>query len=138
MFSMKHAKEYCYSRRIGCSALQGYPQQYVPSTHLYIWVDTKWSKVPCLRKQRDRRGLNHGPQDPECEVLTARQQTPPQNFLLEKISKSKISNPKKNLLSSPSLEIRSTPSPWELDVIISKVFGITTEEQYRMCHLILQ
>ena len=39
---------------------------------------TKWSKVPCLRKQRDGRGLNPGPPDPEFEVLTIRPHTPPQ------------------------------------------------------------
>ena len=33
-----------------------------------------WSKVPCLRKQRDGRG----PPDPEFEVLTARPHTPSQ------------------------------------------------------------
>ena len=34
---------------------------------------TKWSKVPCLWKQRDRRGLKPGPPDPgfELEVLTS-------------------------------------------------------------------
>ena len=50
------------------------------------WRDTKWSKVPSLRKQRDGRGLNPGPPDPEFEaltradnlVLTARQHKPPQ------------------------------------------------------------
>ena len=40
---------------------------YTPS-----WRETKWSKVPCQRKQLDGRGLNPGPPDPEFEVLTAR------------------------------------------------------------------
>ena len=41
------------------------------------WRETKWSKVPCLRKQRDGRGLNPGPPDPEFEVLTTRPHSPP-------------------------------------------------------------
>ena len=41
------------------SLLQVYTQQYVPSAHL-----KQWTKVPCLRKQCDRRGLNPGPPDP--------------------------------------------------------------------------
>ena len=41
------------------------------------WRETKWSKVPCLRKQRDGWGLNPGPPDPEFEVLTTRPHTPP-------------------------------------------------------------
>ena len=40
------------------------------------WWETKWSKVPCLRKQRDGRGLYPGPPDLEFEVLTARPHTP--------------------------------------------------------------
>ena len=40
---------------------------YTPS-----WRETKWSKVPCQRKQLHGRGLNPGPPDPEFEVLTAR------------------------------------------------------------------
>ena len=40
------------------------PQQYVASTHLYMytWVKRdKWSKVPCLRKQHYGPGLNPRP-----------------------------------------------------------------------------
>ena len=40
------------------------PQQYVASTHFYMyaWVKRdKWSKVPCLRKQHYRKGLNPRP-----------------------------------------------------------------------------
>ena len=37
---------------------------------------TKWSKVPCLRKQCDRQGLNYGPPDLEFEVLTTQPLTP--------------------------------------------------------------
>ena len=43
------------------------------------WRETKWSKVPCLRKQRDGRALNTGPPDPE--VLTARPHTPPRTTI---------------------------------------------------------
>ena len=51
--SMKHAQEYCYSPLDGMLAhCRVTPQQYVAGTHLYTWV--KWSKVPCLRKQRER------------------------------------------------------------------------------------
>ena len=41
------------------------------------WRETKWSKVSCLRKQRDWQGLNPGPPDPEFKVLTTQTQTPP-------------------------------------------------------------
>ena len=41
------------------------------------WRETKWSKAPCLRKQRDGRGVNPGTPDLEFEVLTARPHTPP-------------------------------------------------------------
>ena len=45
-------------------------QQNVAGTHLYTGRrETEWSKVPCLRKQRDWRGLNLVPLDPEFEVL---------------------------------------------------------------------
>ena len=36
------------------------------------WRETKSSKAPCLRKQREGRGLNPGPPDPVFEVLTTR------------------------------------------------------------------
>ena len=56
------------------------PQQYVTSTQLYTWMKRdKVSKVPCLRKQRDGRGLNPGPPDREFEVLTTRPHTPPKS-----------------------------------------------------------
>ena len=35
--------------------------------------------LACLRKQRDGRGLNPGPPDPEFEFLTARPHKPPPN-----------------------------------------------------------
>ena len=41
------------------------------------WRATKWIKVPCLRNQFDRRGLNPGPPDPEFKVLTVLSDTPP-------------------------------------------------------------
>ena len=54
------------------------PQQYVAGTHYTSGRrETKWSKIPCLRNQRDGRGLNPGPPDPEFEVLTAQSHTPP-------------------------------------------------------------
>ena len=54
------------------------PQQYVAGTHYTPGrTETKWSKIPCLRNQRDGRGLNPGPPDPEFEVLTAQSHTPP-------------------------------------------------------------
>ena len=54
-------------------------QQYVAGTHYTSGrrETTKWSKIPCLRNQRDGRGLNPGPPDPEFEVLTAQSHTPP-------------------------------------------------------------
>ena len=56
------------------------PKQYVTGTHLYTWMKRdKVSKVPCLRKQRDGRGLNPGPPDREFEVLTTRPHTPPKS-----------------------------------------------------------
>ena len=39
---------------------------------------TRWRKIPCLRKQRDGRGLNPGLPDPEFKVLTAWPHTPTQ------------------------------------------------------------
>ena len=47
-----------------------YPCNYTP-----WWRETKWSKVPWLRKQRDGRGLYPGPPNMEFEVLTARPHT---------------------------------------------------------------
>ena len=41
-------------RRVTSSSMSPVPI-YTPG-----WRGTKWSKVPCLRKQRDERGLNHG------------------------------------------------------------------------------
>ena len=50
---------------LNASPSQSYPQQNVAGTHL------KCSKVPCVKKQHDWRGLNPGPPDPGFEVLTA-------------------------------------------------------------------
>ena len=45
-------------------------QQSVAGTHLYTCMgEERQSKVPCLRKQRDRPGLNPRPPDPEFEVF---------------------------------------------------------------------
>ena len=53
------------------------PQQYVAGTHYTSGRrETKWSKIPCRRKQRDGRGVNPEPPDPEFEELTARPHTP--------------------------------------------------------------
>ena len=61
------------------SPSQGYPpavcRQY-PCIYTREWRETKWSKVPRIRKQRDGRGLNPGPPHPEFEVLTAQPHTP--------------------------------------------------------------
>ena len=43
--------------------------------------ETKGSKVPCLRKQLDGRGLNPRSPDPEFEVLTTQPLMPPLNLL---------------------------------------------------------
>ena len=65
------------------SPSQGYPSAvccWYPFMHLGEERQSRvpqWSKVPCLRKQRDGRGLNTGPPDPEFEVLTTRPHTPP-------------------------------------------------------------
>ena len=45
------------------------------------WRETKASKVHCLRKQRDGRGLNPRSPDPEFEVLNTRPLMPPLNLL---------------------------------------------------------
>ena len=48
-----------------------------------VWIytpglrETKWSKVPCLRNQFDRRGLNTGPPDLKFKMLTVLSDTPP-------------------------------------------------------------
>ena len=41
------------------------------------WIEAEWSRVPCLRKQHDGRGLNSRSPDPLSEVLTAWPQTLP-------------------------------------------------------------
>ena len=46
------------------------------------WRETKWSKVPCLRKESDRRGLSPGPPDPEFEVLFTHTSTHKMSFQL--------------------------------------------------------
>ena len=48
------------------------PQQYVAGTHYTSGRrQTTWSKIPCRREQRDGRGVNPEPPDPEFEVLTS-------------------------------------------------------------------
>jgi len=65
---------------MGCLSIAGLPPRSMLPVPIYSpgWRETKWNKVPCLRKQRDWRGFNPGPPDPEFEVLTARPHTPPQ------------------------------------------------------------
>ena len=65
------------------SPSQGYPpQQYVAGTHFYNWVKTdKWSKVPCIRKQRYGPGINPRTPNQEFEVLFTWPNTPPKVFI---------------------------------------------------------
>ena len=53
---------------------QGYPPAVC---RRYSFIETKWSKVLCLRKQRYGGGLNAGPPDPKFEMLTTQLHTPP-------------------------------------------------------------
>ena len=62
------------------SPLQGYlpalchPYPFINTPE---WRETKWSKVPCLRKQCKGRGFNLTPPDPEFKVLTTWPHMPP-------------------------------------------------------------
>ena len=47
----------------------------------YVKRETKWGKVPCLRKQHDGRSLDPGPPDPKFEASTARPHIPTQGGL---------------------------------------------------------
>ena len=83
LYSMKHALEYCYSPS-GQDARpsQGYPPAVCRRYPFYTCGcrrETKWRKVPCLRKQCHWWGLNPGPPDLEFEVLTAWPLTPLQH-----------------------------------------------------------
>ena len=71
--NIKHAQEYCYSPLDGMLVHRMVThQQNVAGTHLYTGRrETRWSKVPFLRKQRNWRGLNLVPLDPEFEVLNS-------------------------------------------------------------------
>ena len=68
---------------LGQDGMLVHRREYVFGTHLYTWVkrETKWSKVPCLMKQRDGRGLDPGPPDPKFEASTARSRIPTQGGL---------------------------------------------------------
>ena len=68
----------------GCWSIAGLPPSSMSAVPIYTpgWRETKWSKVPCLRRQCDRRGLNPGPPDAEFEVLTTRPHTPPWLFVM--------------------------------------------------------
>ena len=63
----------------GSYSIAGLPPSSMSPVPIYTpeWRETKWSKAPCLMKQRDRRGANPGASDLEFEVLTARPHTPP-------------------------------------------------------------
>ena len=41
------------------------------------WRETKWSKIPCLKKQRDRQSLTPGPPDADFKVFATQPHTPP-------------------------------------------------------------
>ena len=56
------------------------------------WRETKWSEVPCLRKQRDERSLKPGPPDPEVEVLTSRSHTPPQRHFQRYLTRAGVTS----------------------------------------------
>ena len=105
------------------------------------WRETKWSKVPCLRKQRDGRGLNPGPPDPEFEVLTTQPHMPAQCHSYLFIWATQMSSYNvftkhaiaKNLYmyvpSSPSLrpwvlvrpraQTHDIPSPWQSSTLLT-------------------
>ena len=61
--SMRQVQEYCYSP---LDRMLVHPRITPPSSMSPVPIytpgcrETKWSKVPCLRKQHDRRGLNPG------------------------------------------------------------------------------
>ena len=63
----------------GSYSIAGLPPISMSPVPIYTpeWRETKWSKAPCLRKQRDGWGVNPGTPDLEFEVLTARPHTPP-------------------------------------------------------------
>ena len=72
--------EYCYSPldrmlvhgRVTPSSMSPVPI-YTPE-----WRETMWSKVPCLRKQRNSEAWTPDLQIPQFEVLTIRPHMPPQ------------------------------------------------------------
>ena len=57
-------------------------QLYVAGTHLYTWMNREKmdSEVPCLRKQRDGRGLNPGVWDVNRSVKHASTEEHQANF----------------------------------------------------------
>ena len=63
----------------GCQPIEGLPPGSMSPVPIYSlgWRETKLSKVPSPIKQRNGRGLNLEPPDPEFEVLAARPHTPP-------------------------------------------------------------
>ena len=51
-----------------------------------IYTETKWSKVPRLRKQHERGGLHPKPPDPEFKVLTPQPHMPPTSRVVPNIA----------------------------------------------------
>ena len=68
------------------SPSQGYPPRVC---HRYPFIhlgeQRQSGKVPCLRKQRDGRGLNPEPPDPEFEVLTTWLHTTPPVMIMLRV-----------------------------------------------------
>ena len=63
----------------GCYSITGLPPSSMSPVPIYTpgWRQSKWIRVRCVRKQRNRRGLNTRPPDPEFEVLTIRPHSSP-------------------------------------------------------------
>ena len=77
--SMKHAQEYCYYPLDGMLFHQRVTPSSMSPLPIYTpgWRESKWIRVRSVRKQRNRRGLNTRPPDPEFKVLTTRLHTSP-------------------------------------------------------------
>ena len=78
--SVKHAQEYCYFPPwTGCYSIPRLPPSSMSPVPIYTpgWRESKRIRVPCLRKQHNRWGLNTRAPDQEFEVLTTRPYTSP-------------------------------------------------------------
>ena len=99
------------------------------------WRETKGSKVPCLRKQRDGRGLNPGPPDPEFELLTTQPHTPAQRHSYLFIWATQISSYNlfihKSVAENLYVYVPSSPSliPWVLIWPRAQTHGIPSTLQ---------